>query len=246
MMRRLRFLVWAVVSVFVIIFLRTGMGYAQSSTITGKVSFEGAAPMPKPISFGPERPCALAHPDKTPVEESLVVNSNNTVKWALVYVKDGVTGQYQSPANAVEIDQSGCIFSPHGAAAMVGQTVQFKNSDDLLHNVRTNSKVNKMFNIAQPVKGMTTSKVFDQPEIGIQLRCDVHFWMAAYFHILSHPFFAVTGDDGSFTIANLPAGTYTIEVWHEKLGTQSQTITVSDGEKKEMDFTLSAARAGGD
>ena len=88
---------------------------------------------------------------------------------------------------------------------------------------------------------MTTSKVFDQPEIGVQIRCDVHFWMAAYLHILSHPFFAVTGDDGSFTIKGLPAGTYAVELWHEKLGTQTQSITVANGETKTIDFTLKQA-----
>ena len=209
-----------------------------ASTITGKVNFEGEAPLPKPINFGAERQCALAHGGKAPTEEGLVVNPNKTVKWALVYVKEGVMGQYETPTQPVEIDQTGCLFSPHAVAAMVGQTVNFKNNDELLHNVRTNSKINKTFNIAQPIKNMTTAKKFDQPEIGIQLRCDVHFWMSSYLHILNHPFFAVTGDDGSFTIKDLPAGTYTIELWHEKLGTQTQSITVADGETKTVDFTL--------
>jgi len=118
--------------------------------------------------------------------------------------------------------------------------VKFKNSDELLHNIRTNSTINKKFNIAQPVKDMSVTKTFDQREIGIQLRCDVHFWMAAYLHVFNHPFFAITGDDGTFTIKDLPAGTYTVELWHEKLGTQTQTITVADDETKTADFTLKA------
>ncbi|MBI4373049.1 MAG: carboxypeptidase regulatory-like domain-containing protein [Candidatus Omnitrophica bacterium] len=211
--------------------------YAGAS-VSGKVAFEGEAPIPAPINFGAERQCALMHGDKMPVSEDLIVNPNQTVKWALVYVKEGLTGDFPAPADSVEVDQNGCIFAPHVTVARTGQTVKFKNSDTLLHNVRTVSKINKAFNIAQPVQGMTTAKTFTDPEVGIQLRCDVHFWMSAYLHVLSHPFFAVTGEDGSFTIQDLPAGTYTIEVWHEKLGTQSQSITVTDGEAKQIDFTL--------
>ncbi|MBI2095918.1 MAG: carboxypeptidase regulatory-like domain-containing protein [Candidatus Omnitrophica bacterium] len=85
---------------------------------------------------------------------------------------------------------------------------------------------------------MTTAKTFAQPEIGIKMRCDVHFWMASFIHVLDHPFYAVTGDDGSYRIDGLPAGAYTIEVWHEKLGTQTAQITVADGETNTFDFTL--------
>src|SRR3990167_4915715 len=189
---------------------------SHAATVTGKVMFEGTAPEPKPINFGAEKQCAMMHGDKMPVDESVVVNANKTVKWALVYVKDA-KGEYKTPETAVEIDQNGCTFSPHAIAAMKGQKITFKNGDPVLHNVRSNSKINKAFNIAQPIQGMTTSKSFAEEEIGIQIRCDVHFWVSAYVHVLSHPFFAVTGDDGSFVIKDLPAGTYTVEVWHEKL-----------------------------
>lgn len=240
-MKRIKSIISEMLFITALILFSAGLSYAEGGSITGKVNFEGTAPSPKPINFGAERQCAIVHGDKAPVEESLIVNSNNTVKWALVYVKEGVTGEYPAPAQPVEVDQNGCIFEPHVSAAMVGQTINFKNGDDLLHNVRANSKINKMFNIAQPVKGMTTAKKFDQPEIGIQLRCDVHFWMAAYLHVLNHPFFATTGDDGSFTIKDLPAGSYTIETWHETLGTQSQSVTLTDGESKPIDFILKKA-----
>ena len=210
-------------------------------TITGKVAFEGTVPTPQPINFGAEKQCAAMHGDKMPVNEDLVVNPNNTVKGVLVYVKEGATGQYAAPAEAVEMDQKGCMFVPHAVALMAGQKINFRNSDAVLHNVRSASKVNRPFNIAQPIQGMTTTKMFSQPEIGIQMRCDVHFWMKGYIHVLANPFFAVTGDDGSFTIKDLPAGNYTLEVLHETLGAQTQSLALSEGESKEANFSLKKA-----
>ncbi len=210
---------------------------SHAATLTGKVAFEGTAPEPKPINFGAEKQCASMHGDKMPVDESIIVNTNKTVKWALVYVKD-VKGEFKAPETAAEMDQNGCTFSPHALAVMKGQKITFKNGDPVLHNVRANSKINKAFNIAQPIQGMKRTKSFAEAEIGIQMRCDVHFWRSSYIHVLSHPFFAITGDDGSYTIKDLPAGAYTVEVWHEKLGTQTAQITVTDGETKTSDFTL--------
>ncbi len=232
--------------IFLGIFLIAAISLFQGAafagaTLTGKVAFEGTAPTPKPVNFGAEKQCAILHGDKPPVSEDIVVNSNNTVKWVLVYVKEGLTGEYKAPTQAVVIDQKGCMFSPHVVAAMVGQKIDFKNDDPVLHNVRSNAKANKAFNIAQPIQGMTTSKTFEQPEIGIQMRCDVHFWMASYIHVLKNPFFAITGDDGAFSIKDLPAGTYTVDIWHESLGTQTAQVTVGEGESKELNFTLKKA-----
>lgn len=209
-------------------------------TVSGKVVFEGTPPSAKPINFGAEKQCAMMHGDKIPMNEDIVVNANGTLKSALVYVKEGVAAA-AAPTEPVVIDQKGCVFSPHVSVAMAGQKVIFRNDDSVLHNVRSVSKTNKAFNIAQPIQGMETTKVFDQPEIGIPMRCDVHFWMAAYLHVLNHPYFAVTGEDGSFTLKDLPPGNYTIEVWHEKLGTQTMEITVADGETKNAEFTLKQA-----
>ncbi len=210
---------------------------AQAAVLSGKVAFEGEAPAPKPLNFGAEKQCAMMHGDKMPVAEDLVVNPNQTVKWALVYVKAGAPAS-PAPAEPIEINQKGCMFVPHVTVARSGQKVIFKNSDPVLHNIRTESKINKLFNIAQPIQDMTTAWTFAQPEIGIKMRCDVHFWMASYIHVLDHPFYALTGDDGSYQIKDLPAGTYTVEVWHEKLGTQTAEITVAEGETKTSDFTL--------
>jgi hypothetical protein len=120
----------------------------------------------------------------------------------------------------------------------VGQTLEIKNSDPTLHNVHALAKVNREFNEGQPVQGMISKKKFDKPEVMIKFKCDVHAWMNSYMAVLPHPYFAVSGADGSFTIQGLPPGTYTLEAWHEKFGAQTQPITVGPKESKQVSFTF--------
>ncbi len=232
---------WTVVVGMTLMVLAPVPARAEGGTVSGKVVFEGQAPAPQPIHFGAERQCALMHGDKMPVNEDLVVNPNGTVRWTLVYVKEGVTGPYTAPDEAVVIDQVGCVFVPHAAAAMKGQKVTFKNSDPVLHNVRDMPKMSKAFNIAQPVQGMTTTKTIDTAETGIQLRCDVHFWMRSYLHVLDHPFYAVTGEDGTFELKGLPPGDYVIEAWHEKLGTRTASVKIEEGKGATADLIFTPA-----
>lgn len=211
------------------------VAHAQAGgTVAGQVTFEGAPPARKTIEFGAERQCALGH-THPPQQEDLVI-TDGAVQWVLVYVKDGLTGEFPAPTDPVVIDQRGCLFLPHVAVARVGQPVEFRNSDPVLHNVRGKSSQAQGFNVAQPIQGMKTTKTLKKPEVGMLLRCDVHFWMASYLHVLTHPFFAVTGGDGVFTISGLPAGTYTLEAWHEKFGVRTQTVTVQDGQSASVEF----------
>lgn len=212
----------------------------EGATLSGKVAYKGPEVKAKKISFGAEIQCAQGHKE-TPTNEDVVVNENGTLRWSLVYVKDeegNLKDVVATPSDPVLMDQVGCIFKPHVVAAVVGQPVEFKNSDDVLHNVRSVCKENPIFNVAQPIKGMKTVRKFEAPEVGIEIRCDVHFWMKSFVHILDNPFFSVTGDDGSFKIEGLPEGTYTVSVWHEKLGEQSQSVTVGADEDKTVDFAL--------
>lgn len=215
-------------------------GIAYAGGVSGKAAFEGASPEAKPINFGAEKQCAAMHGDKMPTNEDILVNANGTLKNVLVYVKEGASPA-ASPAEAAMVDQVGCVFVPHVAVVRAGQKVTFRNSDDVLHNVRTVAKVNKAFNIAQPVKGMQTLKTFERPEVGIQLRCDVHFWMVSYLHVLDHPYYAVTSEEGSFEIKDLPPGRYVIEAWHEKLGAQTAEVEIGEGETKTADFSFKQA-----
>jgi plastocyanin len=203
--------------------------------IAGRVIFEGTPPKPRRINFGPEKSCAALHEHSPLFTESLVVNSNGTVKWMLVCIKGKVPGKYKPPVEPVVIDQVGCVFVPHVAALMAGQEVEFRNSDPFTHNVRVTPQLASGFNLIFTTKAVRR-EVMRGAELGIPIRCDIHFWMSAYLHVLSHPFFAVTGDDGSFLLNSVPPGTYTLQTWHETLKPQTKTVTVQAGERKTVDF----------
>ena len=192
--------------------------------ITGTVKFDGAPPTPRPLQMDSDPRCV---PEAGSTSELLVVGPGGGLKNVFVHVKDGLGNRtYAVPTTPVMLDQKGCKYVPHVFGVQAGQTVQIANSDATLHNVHAVPKVNREFNFGQPAKVPPVDRVFDKPEIGAPFRCDVHGWMNAYVNVVSHPFFAVTKDDGTFEIKGLPPGTYTVELWHEQLGTQSQSVTV--------------------
>lgn len=211
------------------------------ANVTGTVAFSGAKPKASKISMGADAFCKTAHSSDVYSEE-VVVNPNNTLKNVYVYVKKGLEGKTFAPSKeAVVLDQKGCMYTPHVVAVQVGQPLTVKNSDSVLHNVNARPKTNQGFNFGQPVAGMTSNKTFSAAEVMIPVKCDVHPWMGGWIGVQNHPFAAVTGDDGSFSLANLPAGTYEIEAWHEKFGTSVQTVTVGAKESKKLTFTFKGA-----
>jgi hypothetical protein len=210
-----------------------------TATVTGKINFEGAKPTPAKLPYTPE--CIQAHGGQAGTEESLQVNENNTVKNVLVYVKQGAEKwTFPTPTDPVVLDQKGCDYTPHIIVVQANQPLKIVNSDPFLHNIHPQPKNNPEFNMGQPVKGMEATKTFANPEVAIPVKCDVHRWMQAFIPVVSNPLYNVSGDDGTFTI-KLPAGTYTIEAWHEKLGSQTQQVTVTDNEKKEVNFSFKAS-----
>ena len=170
--------------------------------------------------------------------EYYVVGDGGGLGNVFVYVKEGLSGSYPAATDTVVLDQQGCRYTPHVFGVQVGQTVQITNSDPTLHNIHATPAVNPEFNTGQPIQGMSMERTFDEVEVMVPFKCDVHGWMNAYVGVLDHPYFATTGPDGAFDISNLPAGNYVIEAWHEMLGVQTQNVTVGDGATAEVSFTF--------
>jgi plastocyanin len=209
-----------------------------ASTITGTVVFGGKAPNLKPLDMAAEAVCHKKHGGKPAPAEMLVLGNGNTMGNIMVWVSKGLPAgkTYPAPKTPVTLDQDGCVYKPHVMGIMVGQPYRILNSDGILHNIHTLPKINPMFNRGQPatVKEMTTS--FPKPENMFQVKCDVHPWMQAYIGVFTHPFYSVTKADGKFTISGLDKGTYEITAWHERLGTQTATVTVTGSDTKSQDF----------
>jgi plastocyanin len=194
------------------------------STITGTVKYEGTAEKPRVIRMDSDPLCM---PEGPQTSEVLIVGPGNGLQNAFVYVKDGLGDhKFTAPQTPLVLDQRGCKYSPHVFGVQVGQPVIIVNSDPTLHNIHAVPKANAEFNFGQATKGMKTTRMFDKQEVMVPFRCDVHGWMAAYGGVVAHPYFAVSTADGTFAIKGLPAGTYTIEVWHERLGMQTTKVTV--------------------
>ena len=213
-----------------------------ASSVSGTVTFAGKTPTLRPLAMDAEPVCAKKHSGPVP-NELLVLGNGNTMGNIMVFVSKGLPAGKTWPAskNPVVLDQNGCIYKPHVMGIMVGQPYKILNSDGLAHNVHTLPKVNKSFNRSMPgtLKEVTTT--FDKPEPIFQVKCDVHPWMNAFIGVFDHPFFSVTATDGKYTIANLEPGTYEITAWHERLGTQTASITVGANDKKTQDFKFATA-----
>jgi len=212
------------------------MDDANAGSITGKVSFAGDKPVMKTLSMDAVPNCARAHttPQKS---QEVMVNENGTLKNVFVWVKAGVPDkQWPVPPSAVKLEQKGCMYEPHVLGVMATQEIEIINDDPTNHNIHPLPKVNQEWNESQPPKGDPKKKSFARQEVLISVKCNVHPWMRAYIGVVGHPFFAVTGDDGTFTIKGLPPGTYTIEAIQEKFGSKEMQVTVGAKEAKTADF----------
>ena len=212
-----------------------GIIYAGGS-ITGTITFEGKAPKMKPLKVDAD-PICVANNEIAPKKEWLILDENKGVKNMLVFITEGLNIDYSPPEEPVVIDQKGCIYSPHVVGIMAGQQLDILNNDGTLHNIHALPKVNKEFNKAQPRSKKKLSVKFEKPEAPFKVKCDVHPWMGAYIGVFDHPCFTVSGDDGTYIIPDLKPGEYVIEAWHEKLGSQTANVTVSDS-AAHQDFTF--------
>ena len=211
-------------------------------SISGMVRFEGQAPIRKKLNVTSDH--SVCHPESAPppLSETLIVNGNGTVKNVVVYVSKGLARyRFEKNTTPAKFDQVRCVYVPHVQPVQVGQPLHVRSSDDTSHNVHWKSEKNGDMNISQTSAGMVdvTSFKVKRQEIGTaRFECEIHGWMTSYVPIFKHPFFAMTGDDGSYSLPKrLPAGKYTLSTWHEKLGTKSVVIEVKDGESKTVDFS---------
>ena len=212
-------------------------GPTGTATVSGTVAYQGDVPNLRPISMSADPACAAKHSEPVP-NSSLLLGDNQALGNVFVYVKSGLQGGTYTAGGPAVIDQNGCVYDPHVLGVLKGQEVKFLNSDGILHNVHALPSTNQEFNIAMPAERKEASHTFEQPEDMFRVKCDVHPWMNAYVRVMEHPFFATTGPDGTFSIPNLPAGTYEIEAWHERLPVQTQTVTVADGATATVSFTF--------
>ena len=216
----------------------TGSAYAGS--ITGTVKYDGPVPasMKRPLRMDADPACAKKHSEPT-LPESLVLGEGQTLGNVFVHIKSGLPKKdYPTPSEPAVLDQNGCLYSPHVIGLMVNQPFKILNSDGLLHNVHSLPKINTGFNRAMPATVKEAEFTFSKPEFMFKVKCDVHPWMGAWIAVMDNPYFMVTGPDGKFTIDNLPAGTYEIEVWQEKLKTLSTSVTIAGDEAQTADFTF--------
>jgi plastocyanin len=211
---------------------------AGDASVSGKVLFKGAKPALRPLTMDATPACAKQHA-KPALSEEAVIGADGSLANVFVYVKAGLAAKtWPAVKKPVVIEQSGCIYKPHVIGVMAGQEVTFLNNDPTSHNVHPLPRVNNEWNQSQSPKCEPIVRTFAKPEIGLPVKCNLHPWMRVYVNVVEHPYFAVTGSDGSFSIAGLPAGDYTLAAWHERFGTQEFKVKVAAAAAAKASFTF--------
>jgi hypothetical protein len=211
-------------------------GRTGTARLAGVVRYSGARP-PPPRAHTVTPECRKNAPP--PRESAVQVGQDGAVAEAFVWIRDGIPeGDYPLPPGPVFIDQRGCEYVPRVAGARVGQPIAFRSDDDVLHNVHALGRGSNQFNFGMPVKGLITKRVFAEPQVMVEIGCDVHPWMRAYVGVVRHPYFAVTSADGRYSFERLPAGSYVVEAWQEAVPRTSLQVTLAEGESKTADFVL--------
>lgn len=203
---------------------------AVAGDITGKITLKGTPPPEKPIAPLKADPNCGKLVAEAPLTAFYVVDANGGLADAVVVLK-GIEGKSTGAAAPAQvIDQKGCLYHPYIVAVQTGQKIIVKNSDPVLHNVHATPAVagNEEKNLAQMPGGGDLELSFAKAEDFLKFKCDVHPWMFSYVTVLDHPYFALSGKDGSFKIANVPPGRYTLVAKHRKAGETSQEIEVTD------------------
>jgi len=217
----------------------TPLDQSTTGSITGAVRFEGTVPSMGTINFGSFRECSDQHPGAVPTGDVLV--HDGKVENAFVWIATGLEGRvFAIPTEPVTIDQQGCLYVPRVAGAQVGQPIRFHNGDRTIHNVHGKPRLTSDWNVALSRRGADRTIRVDKAEVPISVRCDLHPWMQGWLGVIDHPYFAVTGPDGTFTLASVPPGEYMVAVWHERLGRGQAAVTLEPSGRATVTLDLSA------
>lgn len=214
----------------------TTIDWTNSGTISGTIHFTGKPPQRIAIDMGQDPVCSLAPANLT----EQFVTENGGLENVFVYVKVGLGSKaYAPPSSPVVMDQKGCRFVPHVVGVMAGQPIQFTNSDATMHNVHMIPTIstNQSVDVSQPPNGSPETRTLSTPELMIPVRCNNHPWMEGFINVVSNPFYAVSGEDGHFTIKGVPPGSYTIVSDHQVLGQKTTEVTVSAGKTSIIDIS---------
>ncbi|MFQ6616152.1 MAG: carboxypeptidase regulatory-like domain-containing protein [Fidelibacterota bacterium] len=211
--------------------------------VSGTVRYEGKIPKLRSFDMAIEPVCVMKHeqdPEAYPARsEALVLGEGSTMANIFVQISRGLPDkEWEVPEEPVVLNQDGCRYEPHVLGLMVGQPLKFLNSDGVLHNLHALPNVNDEFNVTMPKFLKETTRSFEFAEDVFPIKCDVHPWMGGFIAVTDHPFFDVTEKDGVYTISDLEPGTYTVEAWHEKLGSRTATVTIEKDETRRVDFTF--------
>jgi hypothetical protein len=208
--------------------------------VAGTVSLSGSPAASKSIDMSGDAYCQRVNSGPV-LERTVVADAQGRLADVVIYVKEGLPrAAAAATQDSVVLDQQGCMYTPNAVAVRTNQPLIIRNSDETLHNVHVRPTRNREFNLGQPMRGTRSRRTFGTAEIGIPVACDIHGWMHASIAVFDHPYFAVTRQDGAFSIADLPAGDYVIEAWHATLGTQQQRVTVTAGAPAQVSFTFAA------
>ena len=210
---------------------------SRAGVVTGKVVFTGKGPVRQKVDFAEDPNCAKLHKGEF-FTDAIALNNNGTLANVFIYVKAGLEGKkFRPPTTPATITQKGCWFEPRMLGIEAGQPFHAINADPLTHNIHPRTANSREWNQSQDAGADPLIRKFARAEIMVRIKCNIHPWMKAWVGVTEHPFYAISGNDGTFTIKNLPAGKYTIEAWQEELGTQRQEVTVTAQGTETLSFT---------
>jgi plastocyanin len=208
-----------------------------TALVKGFVKFTGTIPPAARVNMNADPSCAKLHPTGLTAEDT-IAGADGGLQNVVVFISEGLGDRtYDPPQQPAVMEQKGCVYKPHVVAVRTNQELDVLNNDATTHNVHPLPANNRESNKAQ-APGTRVNMTFAREEIAIPMKCNVHPWMRSYIAVFKHPYFAVTGKGGTFELSNLPPGDYTIQAWHEKLGTSTQKISVGPGETKELAFVF--------